>query len=156
MEYSVILIGSGTDSSWEVLQEDLEFFRNQKDCVQIIVSVPADWTVRLAARGGAGIQLAPCSSHLYSSLLNALKAVRCEQVLVAELEKPVSPAGVHGILEALRKVPSVSWDSQLQGYDTRLVMFCLQYAIEASLAIASYMDAVDLLADTPVTRLQAE
>ena len=52
-------------------------------------------------------------------------------------------------MQALNQYPAINFDADLQAFDTRLLMFCLQKAIESNLQITSYADAVNLV-DTPL------
>ena len=54
---------------------------------------------------------------------------------------------------ALSRYPAINFDKDLQAFDTRLLMFCLQKAIESNLAITSYAQAVTL-ANTPLESVE--
>ena len=45
-------------------------------------------------------------------------------------------------------------DNDLQAYDTRLLMFSLQVAIERNLVIENYSQAVASLSDTPLQHIE--
>ncbi len=93
------------------------------------------------------------AKHPYVSLVNGLKAVTEENVLIVGLSKPVRIEQKSAILHALEEYPAVECHQDLQAYDTRLLMFCLQHSIEQNIAIESYAQAVSALGDTPILKL---
>ena len=60
---------------------------------------------------------------------------------------------VDTLLDHLSRYPAINFDKDLQAFDTRLLMFCLQKAIESNLAITSYAQAVTL-ANTPLESVE--
>ena len=88
----------------------------------------------------------------YPSLLNALKAIVSENVLICDLEKESSLEDIPMILEALEKAPAVH-KGNCCGFDTRLILFTLQKALEEQLDLHAYLDAIQTYADSPVVEL---
>jgi hypothetical protein len=89
----------------------------------------------------------------YVALLNGLKAVKQENVVVTGISTKHTKENVDTLLDHLSKYPAINFDKDLQAFDTRLLMFCLQKAIESNLAITSYAQAV-ALADTPLESIE--
>ena len=78
------------------------------------------------------------------ALLNGLKAVKQENVVVTGISTKHIKEDVDTLLDHLSRYPAINFDKDLQAFDTRLLMFCLQKAIESNLAITSYAQAVTL------------
>lgn len=85
----------------------------------------------------------------YVALLNGLKAIKQENVVVTGISTKHASENIDELLNHLSKYPAIQFDKDLQAFDTRLLMFCLQKAIESNLAITSYAEAVTLV-DTPL------
>ncbi|MDD7281393.1 MAG: hypothetical protein PUH10_05305, partial [Erysipelotrichaceae bacterium] len=79
------------------------------------------------------------------------KAVKEENVVV--LKKEMKEQELIRIKEELKQYPAIYLDENMQAFDTRLVMFCLQVAIESNFAIDSYYQAVEIFASTPLKRI---
>lgn len=62
----------------------------------------------------------------YVALLNGLKAVKQENVVVTGISTKHTKENVDTLLEHLSKYPAINFDKDLQAFDTRLLMFCLQ------------------------------
>lgn len=100
--------------------------------------------------------LVTLSSKMYVALLNGLKAVQEENVIVCHLLEKITQKQIDKIKSCLMEYPAVSIGKNFQGYDTRLLMFSLQVAIEQNLAIENYSQAVEALADTPLQLVEED
>ena len=137
MEYSALVFDDckEVEDTYDKLLETIDLFANDENCTQIVVSCKSVWTLR--------------PDKPYVALLNGLKAVKQENVVVTGISTKHTKENVDTLLEHLSKYPAINFDKDLQAFDTRLLMFCLQKAIESNLAITSYAQAV-ALADTPL------
>lgn len=152
MEYSALIFDDcmDTSDSYENLEKTIEVFSKDQNCKQVVVSCSNEWMLKLAACPKNKVMLVKMSDKPYVALLNGLKAVVYENVVVAGLSKQILYNEVEKVLESLSKYPAIYMDKDLQAFDTRLLMFCLQKAIESNFAINSYADAIEKLADTPL------
>ncbi|GJM56650.1 hypothetical protein [uncultured Dubosiella sp.] len=140
-------------NSLDNLKTDIRLFAQDPDCSQIVVSCLSDLQLTLALSPQPKTTLVKMAKHPYVSLVNGLKAVTEENVLIVGLSKPVRIEQKSAILHALEEYPAVECHQDLQAYDTRLLMFCLQHSIEQNIAIESYAQAVSALGDTPILKL---
>ena len=89
----------------------------------------------------------------YPSLLNALKAIVSENVLIFDLEKESSLEDIPMILEAFRK----SAGRTIRAIAAVLIRVWsylpLQKALEEQLDLHAYLDAIQTYADSPVVEL---
>ena len=125
MEYSALVFDDckEVEDTYDKLLETIDLFANDENCTQIV------------------------------ALLNGLKAVKQENVVVTGISTKHTKENVDTLLDHLSKYPAINFDKDLQAFDTRLLMFCLQKAIESNLAITSYAQAV-ALADTPLESIE--
>lgn len=61
---------------------------------------------------------------------------------------------IQKILSSLSQYPAIYMNKDLQAFDTRLLMFSLQVAIEQNLAIDTYAQAVEALGETPLQHIK--
>ena len=90
----------------------------------------------------------------YVALLNGLKAVSMENVLVNGLSNVPTNEDIQKILSSLSQYPAIYMNKDLQAFDARLLMFSLQVAIEQNLAIDTYAQAVEALGETPLQHIK--
>ena len=126
------------------------YFETDENCVQIVIST--DDVVSLAQHPHKKTLLVSQTGKPYYDLFNGLKAVSQENVILVESEK-IDEQAIQKVLRKLEDYPAVSYEEKIQGYDTRLLMFCLQYAIELNIEIDSYMQAVSMFAKTPIAHI---
>ena len=74
-------------------------------------------------------------------------------MLVVGLAEPIRLESKDAVLDALTRYPAIHAHAGLQGFDTRLLMFCLQHAVEQNILIDSYSQAVSACGDTPILTL---
>ncbi|MCF0107055.1 MAG: hypothetical protein HUJ53_09850 [Holdemanella sp.] len=153
MEYTALIYDTEhyDDIAFDRMKKACSLFIEDADCKEIVISANKEWIVKLATNPIPKSMYVQMSNKPYVSLLNGLKAVTQENVLVIGLSKELTRESIDALLENLQKYPSVSYtDHVFEAFDTRLLMFCLQYAIEFNMAVDTYSKAVDALADTPI------
>ncbi|MBQ0066229.1 MAG: hypothetical protein KBT48_10750 [Firmicutes bacterium] len=150
MKYSVLIHESKlNDEKLEVLQKIAPLFIDDPNCSQIVIGCDNEAIMKLSSRPISKSMFVPMERFNYMALFRGLKAVKEEIVLVIRLNETFNKEEVEKTLEALSKYPAISNKDIIQGFDTRLLMFSLQVAIEMNFAINSYGDVVKL-ADTPI------
>jgi hypothetical protein len=152
MEYSALIFDDCLDEqdTYEKMLQLIHMFSQDSRCRQVVVSCKSEWVLKLATCPKNKMMLVQKSDKPYVALLNGLKAVLHENVIVAGISKEHNENNVDQLLDELAKYPAIYLDDDFQAFDTRLLMFCLQHAIESNLAITSYAQAVSNLADTPL------
>ena len=126
------------------------YFEKDENCVQIVMS--SEDIVSLAKNPHKKVQLVSQTGKIYYDLFNALKAVSQENVILVEADD-ISENEIQKVITKLSEYPAVSYEEKIQGFDTRLLMFCLQYAIELNLEIDSYIQTVSMFAKTPIAHV---
>lgn len=150
MEYTALIFGQ---NKIDEIKKIISLFIEDKACKQIVLSCDADSLFELAMAPFPKTMFVRTSKKPYVAMLNGLKAVSKENVLVVNLDNPFDENDVKNVKDELEKYPAIYLNDSLQAFDTRLVMFCLQMAIEINLAIDSYSKAVEALGDTPLKRI---
>ena len=155
MEYSALIFDDCMDvtDSYENLESAVEVFQQDKRCRQIVVSCTTDWLLRLAQHPSPKMMMVQMAATPYVALLNGLKAVSQENVIVVGLSHTLKREDLDRILERLAHYPAIYQHKDLQAFDTRLLMFSLQLAIETNVQIDSYAMAVEKLSNTPLEKL---
>ncbi len=155
LHYSALIFDSCQDEndSFENLKHDIDLFNQDPNCTQIIVNCLSEWQLKLALSPQLKTMLVQMATHPYVALVNGLKAVTEENVMVVGLSTPIMESDKKSILDALRTYPALYKHNDLQGFDTQLLMFCLQHTIEQNIAIDSYLQAVSVYGDTPIITL---
>lgn len=155
MKYSALIFETQTnEKAWNRLLENIALFQQDEACKQIVICVSQDWMLNLAKDYQPKTMLVNLSNKMYVALLNGLKAVQEENVIVCHLLEDITKDQIEKIKNGLKEYPAVSISKNLQGYDTRLLMFSLQVAIEQNLVIENYSQAVEALADTPLQQIE--
>ena len=147
MEYSALIF---ENSDIEKIKKTTKIFIEDEDCKQIVVCCSPDLIVELALSPMPKTMLVKISNKPYIDMLNGLKAIKQENVLVVGLKSDILYDQIQKTKKELEQYPAIYYSDDLQAFDTRLVMFCLQMAIEINLAINTYAKAVELLGDTPL------
>lgn len=155
MEYSALIFDDCMDEtdSYENLETAVEVFQQDERCKQIVVSCTTDWLLKLARNPSPKMMMVQMASAPYVALLNGLKAVSQENVIVVGLSHILKRDSLDQILEKLAEYPAIYHHKDLQAFDTRLLMFSLQLAIETNVQIDSYAMAVEKLSNTPLEKL---
>ena len=156
MEYTALIFDDCKDEtdSYENLIDTINIYKNDSACKQIVVSCKSDRLLKLALSPMPKVLLVQMANKPYVALLNGLKAVSMENVLVNGLSNVPSKEDINNILSALLAYPAIYMNKDLQAFDTRLLMFSLQVAIEQNLAIDTYAQAVEALGDTPLQHIE--
>ena len=150
MNYSLLIYEPVLDDyKKQRLDEELSMFVQDERCTQIVVGCTSDWILKLSTHPTPKTMWVQMPKTNYSSLLTGLKAISEEMVLVIHLEQNLSMKDIDVVLENLNQYPAIYKNDSLQGFDTRLLMFSLQLAIELNYAVDSYGDVVKL-ASTPL------
>lgn len=157
MEYTALIFDNCQDitDTYENLVNTIQVYKEDESCKQIVVSCKSEWLLQLAHSPIKKVLLVQMADKPYVALLNGLKAVREENVLVSGLSSVPTKQAISLVLENLAQYPAIYMNNDLQAFDTRLVMFCLQMAIERNLAIDTYAKAVELLADMPMRKIES-
>ena len=152
MKYTALIYDDCKDieDSYEHLKKAMEIFTEDDECQQIVVSCKDEWLCQLAQNPISKMMLVKMAGSPYVALLNGLKAVYQENVIVVGLSSNCENIQVEAVKNELSQYPAIYFDKDLQGFDTRLLMFTLQMAIEINLSIDSYAQAVEKLGDTPL------
>ena len=155
MEYSALIFDDCMDEtdSYENLENATRIFQKEENCKQIVVSCTTEWLLELSKHPLAKMLLVQMSSTPYVALLNGLKAITQENVVVVGLSRCLKKEDVTSILKELESYPAVFIDKDLQAFDTRLLMFSLQLAIETNVQIDSYAMAIEKLSNTPLLKI---
>lgn len=155
MKYSALIYDDCTDAtdSFEHLEKNAQLFREDDRCKQIVVSCPSDWLIQLSQQPMNKTMLVQMATTPYMALLNGLKAIVQENVVVAGLSRMVSGKELDDVLEHLESYPAIYHDKDLQAFDTRLLMFSLQLAIETNIQIDSYAAVIEKLSNTPLMKI---
>ena len=156
MEYSALIFDDCMDEtdSYENLEASVQVFQKDDRCRQIVVSCSTDWLLKLAQRPSPKMMMVQVADTPYIALLNGLKAVSMENVLVNGLSNVPTNEDIQKILSSLSQYPAIYMNKDLQAFDTRLLMFSLQVAIEQNLAIDTYAQAVEALGETPLQHIK--
>ena len=156
MEYSALIFDDCMDAedSYEHLETTVDLFVRDPRCRQIVVSCSAEWLLQLAQKPRPKMMLVQMSSTPYVALLNGLKAVSQENVVVAGLGRMIESCQLDQVLDSLATYPAIYHDKDLQAFDTRLLMFSLQLAIETNVQIDSYASAIEKLSNTPLMKIE--
>lgn len=150
MKYSVLIHESKlSDEQLEVLQNIAPIFVQDDNCTQIVIGCDSESIMKLSSKPITKSMFVPMERFNYMALFRGLKAVKEEQVLIIRLNQIIQLEQVEKTLQALSEYPAISNQDIVQGFDTRLLMFSLQVAIEMNFALNSYGDVVKL-ADTPI------
>ena len=155
MEYSALIFDDCMDEtdSYENLEASVQVFQKDDRCRQIVVSCSTDWLLKLAQRPSPKMMMVQMADTPYIALLNGLKAVSQENVVVVGLSHIVDEQKLDTLLCELGQYPAIYYNEDLQAFDTRLLMFSLQLAIETNVQIDSYAMAVEKLSNTPLQKI---
>ncbi|MBM6808653.1 MULTISPECIES: hypothetical protein [Faecalicoccus] len=155
MEYSALIFDDCMDEtdSYENLEASVQVFQKDDRCRQIVVSCSTDWLLKLAQRPSPKMMMVQMADTPYIALLNGLKAVSQENVVVVGLSHIVDEQKLDTMLCELGQYPAIYYNEDLQAFDTRLLMFSLQLAIETNVQIDSYAMAVEKLSNTPLQKI---
>lgn len=155
MEYSALIFDDCMDEtdSYENLEASAQVFQKDDRCRQIVVSCSTDWLLKLAQRPSPKMMMVQMADTPYIALLNGLKAVSQENVVVVGLSHIVDEQKLDTMLCELGQYPAIYYNEDLQAFDTRLLMFSLQLAIETNVQIDSYAMAVEKLSNTPLQKI---
>lgn len=155
MEYSALIFDDCMDEtdSYENLEASVQVFQKDDRCRQIVVSCSTDWLLKLAQRPSPKMMMVQMADTPYVALLNGLKAVPQENVVVVGLSHIVDREKLDTMLCELEQYPAIYYNEDLQAFDTRLLMFSLQLAIETNVQIDSYAMAVEKLSNTPLQKI---
>ena len=84
MEYSALVFDDckEVEDTYDKLLETIDLFANDENCTQIVVSCKSVWTLRLASSPKNKVMLVQRPDKPYVALLNGLKAVKQENVVV--------------------------------------------------------------------------
>lgn len=158
MEYSALIFDDCTDAedSFEHLETAADLFVRDLRCRQIVVSCSTEWLLQLAQKPRSKMMLVQMSSAPYIALLNGLKAITQENVVVVGLGRDIELDQLDRVLDSLEAYPAIYHDKDLQAFDTRLLMFSLQLAIETNVQIDSYAAAIEKLSNTPLMKIENE
>lgn len=156
--YSALIFDPHQDEPhiFDHLRHAIDLFNQDERCAQIVLSCQSDWLLSLALEPFKKTTLVQMASLPYASMLSALKAISEENVLVSGLAKPISQEQIDQVIEALKTYPAIYCTADLQGFDTRLLMFCLQHTIERNLEITNYAQAVSNYGATPLQYLSRD
>lgn len=154
MEYSALIFDDCMDEtdSYENLEASVQVFQKDDRCRQIVVSCSTEWLLKLAQRPSPKMMVQMADTP-YVALLNGLKAVSQENVVVVGLSHIVDREKLDTMLCELEQYPAIYYNEDLQAFDTRLLMFSLQLAIETNVQIDSYAMAVEKLSNTPLQKI---
>ena len=150
MKYSALLFD--VYEKEESLKQTTQVLEADTNCCQIVVACRQEDLWKYAIKPTSKTMYVAMLEEKYPSLLNALKAIFSEKVLIFDLEKESSLEDIPMILEALEKAPTVH-KGNCCGFDTRLILFTLQKALEEQLDLHDYLDAIQTYADSPVVEL---
>lgn len=152
MEYTALIFDDCKEvqDSYDNLVKTIQVYKNDPNCKQVVVSCKIQWLLKLAHSPIKKVLLVQMSDKPYVALLNGLKAVTQENVLVSGLSWVPEQEDIDEICWELSQYPAIFMNKEFQAFDTRLLMFCLQMAIEKNLAIDTYAQAVESLSDTPL------
>ncbi|MBM6765250.1 hypothetical protein H5996_04935 [Faecalicoccus pleomorphus] len=155
MEYSALIFDDCMDEtdSYENLEASVQVFQKDDRCRQIVVSCSTDWLLKLAQRPSPKMMMVQMADTPYIALLNGLKAVSQENVVVVGLSHIVDEQKLDTMLCELGQYPAIYYNEDLQAFDTRLLMFSLQLAIETNVQIDSYAMAVEKISNTPLQKI---
>lgn len=155
MEYSALIFDDCMDEtdSYENLEASVQVFQKDDRCRQIVVSCSTEWLLKLAQRPSPKMMMVQMADTPYVALLNGLKAVSQENVVVVGLSHIVDREKLNTMLCELEQYPAIYYNEDLQAFDTRLLMFSLQLAIETNVQIDSYAMAVEKLSNTPLQKI---
>ena len=155
MEYSALIFDDCMDEtdSYENLEASVQVFQKDDRCRQIVVSCSTDWLLKLAQSPSPKMMMVQMADTPYIALLNGLKAVSQENVVVVGLSHIVDREKLDTMLCELGQYPAIYYNEDLQAFDTRLLMFSLQLAIETNVQIDSYAMAVEKLSNTPLQKI---
>lgn len=155
MEYSALIFDDCMDEtdSYENLEASVQVFQKDDRCRQIVVSCSTEWLLKLAQRPSPKMMMVQMADTPYVALLNGLKAVSQENVVVVGLSHTVDREKLDTMLCELEQYPAIYYNEDLQAFDTRLLMFSLQLAIETNVQIDSYAMAVEKLSNTPLQKI---
>ncbi|MDB7984861.1 hypothetical protein [Faecalicoccus pleomorphus] len=155
MEYSALIFDDCMDEtdSYENLEASVQVFQEDDRCRQIVVSCSTEWLLKLAQRPSPKMMMVQMADTPYVALLNGLKAVSQENVVVVGLSHIVDREKLDTMLCELEQYPAIYYNEDLQAFDTRLLMFSLQLAIETNVQIDSYAMAVEKLSNTPLQKI---
>ena len=155
MEYSALIFDDCMDEtdSYENLEASVQVFQKDDRCRQIVVSCSTEWLLKLAKRPSPKMMMVQMADTPYVALLNGLKAVSQENVVVVGLSHIVDREKLDTMLCELEQYPAIYYNEDLQAFDTRLLMFSLQLAIETNVQIDSYAMAVEKLSNTPLKKI---
>lgn len=155
MEYSALIFDDCMDEtdSYENLEASVQVFQKDDRCRQIVISCSTDWLLKLAQRPSPKMMMVQMADTPYIALLNGLKAVSQENVVVVGLSHIVDEQKLDTMLCELGQYPAIYYNEDLQAFDTRLLMFSLQLAIETNVQIDSYAMAVEKLSNTPLQKI---
>lgn len=156
MKYTALIYDDCKDieDSYIHLKQAMDVFLDDDECQQIVVSCKDEWLCRLAQSPLPKMMLVKMAGSPYVALLNGLKAVYQENVIVIGLSSICEKEQVQTVKRELTQYPAIYFNRDLQGFDTRLLMFALQMAIEINLSIDSYVQAVEKLGDTPLKYIE--
>lgn len=155
MEYSALIFDDCMDEtdSYENLEASVQIFQKDHRCRQIVVSCSTEWLLKLAQKPSPKMMMVQMADAPYVALLNGLKAISQENVVVVGLSHIVDAQKLDLMLQKLSQYPAIYYNEDLQAFDTRLLMFSLQLAIETNVQIDSYAMAVEKLSNTPLQKI---
>lgn len=155
MTYSALIFDSCLDEIeyYKNLEKWVELYQKDPQCSQIVVNCDDDWMLKLAMEPKAKTMYVKTVGENFEALLNGLKAVTQDVVLITGLSKCGTEQEIEAALNEMTKYPAIYVHEDLQAFDTRLLMFCLQRTIEKNVNFESYMDVVQLL-DTPIKKVE--
>lgn len=155
MTYSALIIETSlSENVFTNFGSWMNLFIHDARCKQIVVSCKSEQMLELTKHPHPKTIYVSMLDDVYASLVHGLKAVSQDDVLVIGLKEAANRQSVDAVLETLQKDPSVVWNQNIQGYDTRLLMFCVQKAIDTQLEMCTFSDAVDRFSDTAITYIK--
>lgn len=120
MEYSALIFDDCMDEtdSYENLEASVQVFQKDDRCRQIVVSCSTDWLLKLAQRPSPKMMMVQMADTPYIALLNGLKAVSQENVVVVGLSHIVDEQKLDTMLCELGQYPAIYYNEDLQAFDT--------------------------------------
>ena len=136
MNYSLLIYQSNSHS--------LDAFLNDSRCKEIIQLCTTEELMTNSAKPQSKTLYVPFQDSLYTSIFNGLKGVTQEDVIVSDGKTTLQMQDIYTLLKYLNQWPAIQYKDAAYAFDTRLLMFSLQKALESNQDLSDCFQTIDM------------
>ena len=136
MNYSLLIYQSNPVS--------IDAFLDDSRCKEIIQLCTTEELMTNSVHPQSKTLYVPTQDTLYTSIFNGLKGVTQEYVIVSDGQTKLQIHDIDTLLDYLNQWPAIQYDETTYAFDTRLLMFSLQKALESHQDLSACFHAIDM------------